>query len=160
MDIEKLRTENNILKQALSRYLQPNEIEKLFNSNLTHSNKPSLPATDYTQTSDKINKNSPPETKIALFLSIFNGREDVYPERREWIKANKSGYSPVCANRSKPDICFKPAVKCADCVNRKYEPLTDKIIIDHLSGKKTIGVYALLSDETCWFLAANFDKKI
>jgi hypothetical protein len=25
-------------------------------------------------------------------------------------------------------------------------------------GKETIGVYALLPDETCWFLAADFDK--
>jgi len=28
----------------------------------------------------------------------------------------------------------------------------------HLTGKHTIGVYPLLIDETCWFLAADFDK--
>jgi len=28
----------------------------------------------------------------------------------------------------------------------------------HLTGKKTVGVYPLLNDETCWFLAADFDK--
>ncbi|MBV9342700.1 MAG: hypothetical protein JO159_17670 [Acidobacteria bacterium] len=28
----------------------------------------------------------------------------------------------------------------------------------HLLGKETIGVYPLLPDETCWFLAVDFDK--
>jgi len=46
-------------------------------------------------------------------------------------------------------------------------PVTDQVIEWHLRGKKTeeygdkdftIGVYPLLQDETCWFLAADFDK--
>src|SRR5688500_17019853 len=32
------------------------------------------------------------------------------------------------------------------------------VIQDHLTGKLTVGVYPLLIDETCWFLAADFDK--
>jgi hypothetical protein len=42
---------------------------------------------------------------------------------------------------------------------RKFLPLTDAVIEDHLLGKETIDVYALMPDETCWFLAADFDKK-
>ena len=38
-------------------------------------------------------------------------------------------------------------------------PVTDEIIRDHLIGKHIIGVYPLLLDETCWFLAIDFDKK-
>lgn len=56
-------------------------------------------------------------------------------------------------------MCGKPAVKCAGRENRKFLPVSDEIIQDHLTGKHTIGVYPLLSDETCWFLAADFDKK-
>ena len=41
---------------------------------------------------------------------------------------------------------------------RRYFPLTDSVVYEHLTGKKTIGSYALLQDETCWFLAADFDK--
>jgi hypothetical protein len=33
------------------------------------------------------------------------------------------------------------------------------VIRDHLLGKQTIGVYPLLQDDTCWFLAVDFDKK-
>ena len=41
---------------------------------------------------------------------------------------------------------------------RRFLPLTDAVIEKHLLGKETVGVYPLLPDETCWFLAADFDK--
>ncbi|MFH1893640.1 MAG: DEAD/DEAH box helicase family protein [Candidatus Zixiibacteriota bacterium] len=37
--------------------------------------------------------------------------------------------------------------------------MTDAVIKEHLTGNKTIGVYPLLLDETCYFLAADFDKE-
>jgi hypothetical protein len=56
-------------------------------------------------------------------------------------------------NKSRPENRKK-----VDQKTRKFLPLTDGVIEDHLLGKETIGVYALLPDETCWFLAADFDK--
>jgi hypothetical protein len=50
-------------------------------------------------------------------------------------------------------------VKCSDCENRDLKPVTDEVICSHLLGKHTVGVYPLLPDETCWFLAVDFDKK-
>ena len=41
---------------------------------------------------------SPPEAKIALFRSLFRGRDDVYPRRFENRKTGKSGYAPACGN--------------------------------------------------------------
>ncbi len=38
-------------------------------------------------------------------------------------------------------------------------PITDEVIHGHLTGRHIIGVYPLLPDETCRFLAADFDKK-
>ncbi|MCL2660671.1 MAG: DEAD/DEAH box helicase [Acidobacteriaceae bacterium] len=49
--------------------------------------------------------------------------------------------------------------KRVDRDTRKYFPLTDAVIEDHLLGKVTVGVYPLLLDESCWFLAVDFDKK-
>lgn len=97
------------------------------------------------------------EEKIILFRSLFRGREDVYPVRWEG-KTGKSGYSPACANEWKRPLCVKPRMKCSECDNRELIPITDEVIQDHLMGKHTIGVYPLLPDETCWFLAADFDK--
>jgi superfamily II DNA or RNA helicase len=55
-------------------------------------------------------------------------------------------------------LCGKPRVKCANCENRQFIPVSAEVIHGHLSGKCTIGVYPILKDETCWFLAVDFDK--
>jgi TOTE conflict system primase-like protein len=38
-------------------------------------------------------------------------------------------------------------------------PLSDEVVRDHLLGKQTIGIYPLLQDDTCWFVAVDFDKR-
>ena len=115
---------------------------------------------------------SSPEEKIALFLSLFKGREDVYARRWENLKTGKSGYQPACKNDWVRGICHKPTIKCSNCSNRDYLPVTTDVIHNHLAGYDqdnttdrkstrdfTIGVYPLLPEETCWFLAIDFDKK-
>ncbi len=106
---------------------------------------------------ENINQQSPNESKILLFRTLFKGREDVYPVRWE-TRNGKSGYSPVCANEWDRKFCRKPVLKCSECENKKYSPLTAKVISDHLSGKITAGVYPMLLDEKCNFLACDFDE--
>ena len=96
---------------------------------------------------------------------MFRGREEVFPRRWENPKSGKSGYSPVCRNEWVRGVCGKPQVKCGECPNQAFVPFGDDIIRSHLTGKTagnavdfTAGVYPLLADETCWFLAADFDK--
>lgn len=107
------------------------------------------------------------QDKIKLFRDLFKGREDVYPKRFESSKTGKTGYSPVCLNEWHPTLCHKPRIKCGDCQYRAYQPLTDAVITNHLMGAGNpakphedyvIGVYPLLQDERCWFLAVDFDK--
>ena len=97
------------------------------------------------------------EEKVVLFRQLFRGRTDVYPIRWE-SKAGKSGYSPACANEWRAGVCEKPRIKCADCGNRKLIPLTDAAIYDHLAGEHTVAVYPLLTDDSCHFLAVDFDE--
>lgn len=96
------------------------------------------------------------DEKVALFRRLFHGRTDAYPLRWQ-SKTGKSGYSPACANEWRPGICEKPRIKCSDCGHRLLIPLSDQIIYDHLAGRHTIGVYPLLGDDTCHFLAVDFD---
>lgn len=96
--------------------------------------------------------------KIALFRSLFRGRTDIYPLRWESKTSGKSGYTPVCANEWRPGVCEKPRIKCADCTQRELLPLTDEAIFRHLVGSHTLGVYPLLEDDTCYFLAVDFDE--
>lgn len=97
--------------------------------------------------------------KINLFRSLFKGRNDVYP--RFWVsrKTGKSGYNPVCKNEWIPRICQKPIIKCSECANRELLPLDDEVIRKHLIGAHISGIYPILQDETCYFLAVDFDKE-
>jgi hypothetical protein len=111
-----------------------------------------------------VDQTSSAEAKIALFRSLFRGREDVYPRRFESRKTGRSGYAPACANEWVRGVCEKPRIKCAECPNRRFLPVTDDVIRWHLSGHDAegqhfvAGVYPLLQDETCFFLAVDFDK--
>ena len=110
-----------------------------------------------------MNQRSPAKTKIALFRSLFRGREDVYPRRFQSRKTGRAGYSPVCGNEWVPGICEKPRIKCSECPHQRFLPVTDEAIQWHLKGDDhgrdfVMGVYPMLPDETCFFLAADFDK--
>jgi hypothetical protein len=95
--------------------------------------------------------------KVDLFRRLFRGRTDVYPVRWESKTSGKSGYAPACANEWRAGVCEKPRIKCSDCGNRLLLPLSDAVTYDHLAGKHTVGVYPLLEDDTCHFLAVDFD---
>jgi len=109
---------------------------------------------------------SPTADKIALFRALFRGREDVLPRRWENLKTGKAGYAPMCRNEWVRGVCGKPQVKCGECPNQAFVPFSEDVVRAHLSGRAqgsaadfTVGVYPMLPDETCWFLAADFDKK-
>jgi len=94
---------------------------------------------------EPVTSSSSDAEKIGLFRKLFRGREDVYAVR--WAStASRAGYSPACRSRS-------------DRERGIFLPLTDQALRSHLNGRQTIGVYPLLGDETCWFLAADFDKE-
>lgn len=118
-----------------------------------------------------ISGNSPASQKIGLFRSLFKGREDLFALRWESAKTGKSGYQPVCKNDWIRGICRKPEIRCGECAAREFVPLTDNVILRHLYGLDptgraarrarkdfVIGIYPLLQDESCWFLAIDFDK--
>jgi len=112
-----------------------------------------------------ITQSSPAADKITLFRSLFRGREDIYPVRFESRKTGRAGYQPACANEWARGICEKPRIKCADCLHRCFLPVTDEVVRWHLSGCDdqgrafVMGVYPMLPDECCHFLAVDFDRK-
>ena len=107
---------------------------------------------------------SPTADKVALFRRLFAGRSDVFPLRWENAKTGKAGYAPSCANEWIRGVCGKPQIKCGECPHQAFIPVADEIIDKHLRGGDgqrafVAGVYPMLPDETCWFLAADFDKE-
>ena len=108
------------------------------------------------------NKYRSPQEKIALFRALFRGREDVFARRWQSVKSGKSGYVPVCANEWKVGVCLKPRGNCGSCERRESVPLSDTVLDGHLRGRDllerdVIGIYPILPDDRCCFLALDFD---
>lgn len=99
-----------------------------------------------------------------FFYSLFRGRQDVF-SRRATLKNGNHAYFPVCDNLWVYGICPRKEgrkIKCADCANRQWTPLTQRALMEHLMGNKTdgsdvIGMYPLFPDDTCRFLVFDFD---
>jgi len=98
-----------------------------------------------------------PAQKIALFLDLFGARRSVYPKFWENPKTAKRGYAPACHNEWRPGVCRKPQIKCTDCPHQKFPPLDEIAVEAHLRGTHTIGTYAIREDDSCIFIAADFD---
>lgn len=97
------------------------------------------------------------QQKISVFESLFKGRTDIFATRWQSTKG-RSGYSVACDNEWVKGLCEKPRIKCSECVNRKYTLLNQQVLYDHLSGRQVVGLYPLLPDNSCYLLAADFDK--
>jgi hypothetical protein len=110
----------------------------------TGSKSPKVPAT--------------PAEKVRLFRSLFRGRSNVYPTRFISRKNKRFGYAPACGNKFVPGLCELPRIKCGECANQAFHAVDDRSVLNHLQGRHVMGVYPLLEDDTCWLLAADFDK--
>lgn len=104
--------------------------------------------------------------KVGLFRRLFSSRVDVFPVRWENSGTGRSGYAPACRNEWVRGVCDKPQVKCGECPNQAFIPVSDDVIAAHLRGKDTsrrgdaafaCGVYPLSANDTCRFVAADFD---
>ena len=148
--VDELEKENQELRRQLG---YPERIQSVV---------PESAAVEMIQDAAAVHMKSTPEEKINLFRSLFRGREDVFARRWYSVQKEKGGYTPVCANEWKYGVCIKPKGKCSKCENRVLVPLDDAIIYKHLSGKDAygqdvIGIYPILPDDTCYFLAIDFD---
>lgn len=104
------------------------------------------------------------QEKVALFQSLFQGRDDVFAKRWYSTTTQKSGYQPVCTREWNREFCDKRKYKCADCPNRQFAPLAYNDFFNHLAGKDAwgrdvIGLYPIRKDNTCSFLCTDFDDK-
>lgn len=140
-ECEQLRNENAYLKKQLRLFMD----HESTNENISGE-------------SQIVTKHSSLQSKINLYRSLFKGREDVYAVRWE-SQSGKSGYAPACAYEWQKPICLKPQIKCTDCRHRKLLPITDQVLIDHLSGKHVVGLYPIKQDDICSFLVIDFDKQ-
>jgi superfamily II DNA or RNA helicase len=138
-ELKRLREENAELRKRLSGSIHEPSRDYQRKSD---------PATVKTKPIGSLTDESPAVEKIALFRNLFRGRDDVFALYWTNERTGKKGYSPATEDPWN-QVKGKP---------KKYLPLTDAVIHDHLIGEKIIGCYPLLKDNSCWFLACDFDK--
>jgi len=150
VECDRLREENNRLRKLLS--------EHGISIPAIQTQGPTLVQSVGTAI-DAVSHASDSKAKIALFRSLFCGREDVYAVRWE-NPDGRTGYMPKADRDWKAYYASRPEDrKKVDRKTRTFHPLTDEVVRQHLAGELTVGAYPLLPDETCWFLAVDFDKK-
>jgi hypothetical protein len=91
---------------------------------------------------------SPVEDKLALYADRFCARTDAYALFWENQRAGTSGWKPAVAGGWRRGL---------DHSRVRDLPLTREVIAAHLAGEIFIGVYPLLRDNTCRFVAVDFD---
>ena len=106
---------------------------------------------------------TPGSEDFKAYRGLFKGRDDVIAEYWGSKKTGKKGYSPMCVLKWDKTQCALSNSNdlkggCKKCDYTKYTSVSDELIHAHLAGKKILGVYPLLKDNTCNFIAADFDK--
>ncbi|WP_331553041.1 TOTE conflict system archaeo-eukaryotic primase domain-containing protein [Acetobacterium sp.] len=157
-EYKKLEEENQKLRQQI--YGSP-IIENVEELNVTDLTSEMNELIEYSSVNDSgediINKRSSPEKKIALYLSLFRGREDVCA--KQW--KNGKGYSPNCVNEWRDGVCLKTLklkIKCAQCDKQSFIKLDAVAIEKHLRGETFLGVYPMIQNDQCYFVAIDFDE--
>jgi superfamily II DNA or RNA helicase len=139
-ELAALRAENDRLRTLLG-------VDKPDRNEPTRPWSPTLPVAHRAAPRPPVDHNSRPAAKVALFRSLFAGRDDVHALRWENTRTGKAGWSPAVrggwSNSRRPD--------------REHLPLTDEVIERHLAGDVHAGLYPLLRGDTCRLLACDFD---
>lgn len=140
LELQRLRQENARLRKLLDvPPCPPKTLTGPTSQELLEFPAPPLPT---------VTRHSSAQEKVALFRALFRGREDVYAQFWVSERTGKQGYSPASE---------EPWSAARKGQPKKYFPLTDQVVQDHLEGVKTVGVFPLLKNHTCWFLACDFD---
>ena len=142
-ELEALRAENARLRDLLGLDARAGELQATGWSPTLFGGQPQPPAT----TDAAVDRSSTRAAKVALFRSLFAGRDDVYAQRWENQRTGKGGWGPAVAggwgNARRPD--------------REYLPFTDEVAERHLAGQIHAGLYPLLRGDTCRLLVCDFD---
>jgi superfamily II DNA or RNA helicase len=97
-----------------------------------------------------VHNRSPEAAKVAFFGTLFAARTDIYATRWDNPHTGKHGWIPAVRGMWRKGVPHE---------DRRYLPLTAKVIESHLRGEVHVGLYPLLDGDRCWWLAADFDRE-
>ena len=98
-----------------------------------------------------VSKRSSLQDKVRFYIDVFRCRSDVYAVRWENKRDGRSGWMPAVRGGY-----WRKGMSRAEV---PFLPLTPEAVDKHLRGEVHIGLYPLRDDDTCWWVAADFDKE-
>jgi hypothetical protein len=137
-EFDTLRADNLRLRRLLR--LSEEQARAVASDQATLTGAPASPVTMGSSSADK----------VRFFFELFRSRTDVYALRWENRRDGRSGWMPAIKGH------WRKGMNRADA---PYLPLTPEAIDAHLRGEAHIGLYPLSDDDTCWWIAADFDKE-
>lgn len=137
-ELDTLRADNARLRRLLR--LSEEQARAAASDQATLTGAPASPVTMGSTSADK----------VRFFFDLFRCRTDVYAVRWENRRDGRSGWMPAIKGY------WRKGMNRADA---PYLPLTHEVIDAHLRGEAHIGLYPLGDDDTCWWVAADFDKE-
>lgn len=111
------------------------------------------------------------EERVNFLFNLFHGRRDVYATRYLKKDEDRIAYSPVCSNRFQSGCIFKLPKEerkdrgCLDCSARSFTHLVPEIYyISNIQNRDergigAVGIYPMLPDSMCRFLAIDLDEE-
>lgn len=134
-EINKLKEENEKLKNLLDLHgISLNSEEKAF---------------------ENYNK----EEKIDIYFSYFQGNPDYVAEEYFNKTQNKIAYAPLCLNKFKEGCLLKEKKKCKECKTSNYAKYNKEIVLKHLKGEISLGLYPIKDNERVKLVVLDFDEK-
>lgn len=95
-----------------------------------------------------VDARSPAAAKVAFSAALFAARTGGYAVRWANARSGKSGWMPAVRGGWRRGV---------HASQREYLALTGEVLTAHLSGELDVGLYPLMQDDRCCWVAADFD---
>ena len=159
LQIEKLKTENRLLKKRLE------EAGISYDDIVCEVRESTEESYDISQGAQIKKFDITDKVASDFFMMFCRGRKDVYALRYTNPKTGKNGYYTQCFNRWDRNchIQKRDGVRCRDCELRAYKPVTLPLIKSHMiganpNGNDVVAIYPMLENNFCQLLVFDFDN--
>lgn len=99
------------------------------------------------------------EEKIDIYFSYFQGNPDYVAEEYFNKAQNKIAYAPLCLKKFKEGCLLLEKKKCKECKTSNYAKYNKEIVLKHLKGEISLGLYPIKDNERVKLVVLDFDEK-
>ena len=108
---------------------------------------------------EKAFENYNKEEKLDIYFSYFQGNPDYVAEEYFNKVQIKIAYAPLYLNKFKEGCLLSEKKKCKECKTSNYAKYNKEIVLKHLKGEISLGLYPIKDNERAKLIVLDFDEK-